>query len=156
MVFHRRKSARLKNYDYTLPGGYFVTICTYQRLPFLGSITAYSMFLSEAGNIANVAWEAIGKQFDNLSLDAWVIMPNHVHGLILINCQAKTGLCQFIAWYKYQTTVQINRLWGTQGKPVWQRSFFDHIIRTPEDIAEIREYILGNPAKWSEDEYNRV
>ncbi len=151
-----RQSPRLKNFNYTVPGGYFVTICTHQRMSILGEIQDFNMVLNDAGRIAELTWDAMAARFDNLTLDARVIMPNHIHGLLFITEQKKRGLNQFIAWYKYQTTVLINRLWGASGQSVWQRSYYDHIIRPSEDIAKYREYILGNPAKWAEDEYNRI
>jgi len=114
------------------------------------------MVHNDAGRCAEDTWDAMANQFDNLILDARVIMPNHIHGFLIITEQKKRGLNQFIAWYKYQTTVLINRLWGTSGQPVWQRSYYDHIVRPSEDIAKFREYILGNPGKWAEDEYNRI
>ena len=153
---HKRTSPRLKNYDYTLPGGYFVTLCSFQRLPIFGEICDYTMALNDVGSLAIQVWDSLPAKYDNIILDARVVMPNHFHGLLIIEEQKNYGLTQFIGWYKYQTTKMINQLWGTWGKQVWQRSFHDSIIRKPEDLVEYREYILGNPAQWAEDEYNRV
>ena len=89
---HKRTSPRLKNYDYTLPGGYFVTICSYQRLPIFGEICDYTMVLNGAGRLAMQVWDSLTAKYDNIILDARVVMPNHFHGLLIIEEQKKAGL----------------------------------------------------------------
>lgn len=108
------------------------------------------------GLIAHNYWRRIPDHFSGVKLDAFVIMPNHVHGIILITEQTGITLGQIVGWYKFQAMQEINRFRNQPGKPVWQRGYYEHIIRKSEDIGEIRKYILGNPAKWNEDEYNKM
>ncbi|MFH1855730.1 MAG: transposase [Candidatus Omnitrophota bacterium] len=105
---------------------------------------------------------------NEIKLDNYVIMPNHIHAIIIIQriltggwpaaptdkINRKQTLSSFVAGFKSAATKRINALRGTPKQPVWQRSFYDHVIRNDESLNEIREYIVNNPAKWDEDEYN--
>jgi REP element-mobilizing transposase RayT len=127
----RINSYRLSGYDYSQPGVYFVTICTSSRQKFFGEIADCQMRLNMAGIFAERCWQEIPKHFSTVELDEFVIMPNHIHGLIIINHE------------------------NTQIKTVWQRNFFDHIVRDESELNRIRLYIQQNPSKWPSDRQNK-
>ncbi|MCL4459777.1 MAG: transposase [Chloroflexi bacterium] len=187
---YRRRSIRLNNYDYSQAGVYFVTICTYNRECLFGEIANSQMELSPIGAIAYQCWCEIPKHFNPVQLDEFIVMPNHIHGIIVITENRRgevtspsgmdgvtnegtgtvplrkpmggTGtvplrkptLGQIVAYYKYQTTKMINRLGNTPGNPVWQRNYYEHVVRNEDDLGKIREYIVNNPLKWEWDEEN--
>jgi putative transposase len=178
---HHRKSVRLKEYDYSNAGAYYVTICVKNKECLLGSIHQGEMVLNEYGNVANKFWEWLSKQYVHVSLDEFIVMPNHLHGIIVINddCRGevsspllktdnyikmggvipplrKRTLGQIIGYFKYQTTKQINIIRNTPGFPIWQRNYYEHVIRNERELNAIREYIIYNPMKWDEDEYNTL
>jgi len=165
MEYHR-KSIRLKNYYYSQSGAYFITICTLQRECLFGDIFEGKMKLSPGGEIAIRYWLEIPKRFDNVRLDESVIMPNHIHGIILIfNVGAihelplqnnlvirrKMLIPKILGYYKMNSAKQINILSGTPGIPFWQRNYYEHIIRNENELNKIREYIINNPSKWELD-----
>jgi len=167
-----RHSLRLKAFDYASAGAYFVTLCAYQRECVFGRIQAGVMRLSVAGEIVRSIWEAIPAQYQHVEIAEFVVMPNHIHGIIVINdpavgarfitpeaiaTQATVG-AQFIApknlgeivrAYKARCTHAIK-----QSRPVWQRNYYEHIIRNEQELAAIREYITNNPLQWDLDEKN--
>jgi putative transposase len=184
---HHRRSMRLRGYDYAQAGAYFVTICTYDRACLLGDIVDGTMRLNDAGQVVQEGWTAIARQYSGIAIDAFVVMPNHIHGIIMIAATGTTGPtgatttpvgAQFIApnpvphsnttnamnraptvgeivrAYKARVTVTINQRRGTRGVPVWQRNFYDHIIRDDEALDRIRQYIVDNPAQWAHDPEN--
>jgi putative transposase len=239
---HHRRSIRLKGYDYTQPGAYFVTMVTKYRECLFGNVSDSTMITNENGSIVQSMWCELPGRFPDIELDEFKVMPNHIHGIIYISetvgarsprpepswvgnpltessgpprpvslgagktnpmslwagktlsesshpsrpgstGTAKTTpiisragkprpyvantppdidsirpptLGQIIAYFKYQTTKQINRIRGTPGAPVWQRNYHDHIIRNMDELARIREYIRNNPLAWEmDDEYPR-
>jgi len=166
-----RRSMRLQGYDYRQSGAYFVTICTYQRQNRFGTVTDGNMVLSQWGEIVNDEWRRTATVRANVELDAYVIMPNHLHGVILIvedtranksaneyqnaNLQNTAGsLGQIIGHFKSIATKRIRSVAATREAPVWQRGFYEHIIRNQESLNEIRAYIISNPGRWSEDSLN--
>ena len=169
---HHRRSIRLKEYDYSRFGAYFVTICTQDRKCFLGTVGNETVELSPMGKIVHEFWFEIPKHFQHVRLDVFVVMPNHVHGILLIgdseggntNADAERGgetpplrrvtLGQVVAYYKYQTSKMINRIRNTAGMPVWQRNYYEHIIRNEKELNQCREYIINNPLKWVLDQEN--
>jgi len=157
MVFPKRKANRLKGYDYSSNGAYFVTICTAERRKILCDIVGDGLPVpKEAGAIAEMCIQEIPFKYPVVRVDNYVIMPNHIHLLLSINAISGTGdpsptLGNIIGWYKYQTTKMINENEKTSGKPVFQRSYHDHVIRSEEDYSKIWNYIVGNPMKWTED-----
>jgi REP-associated tyrosine transposase len=184
---HHRRSIRLKDHDYSSSGAYFVTICTAQRECLLGSIMEEEVHLSGAGSIAVACWNEIASHFSHVALDAFVAMPNHVHGILVIKADvgarsprpgafaseapgtgpsppappgAETaplqvpGLGRMIAYFKYQSAKQINVTRGTPGAPVWQRNYYDHVLRNETDLNATRQYIADNPARWADDPDN--
>jgi REP element-mobilizing transposase RayT len=168
---HHRRSIRLRGYDYAQPGAYFVTVCVRERECVLGNITDGEMVLSDLGKIARDFWAQVPVHFPTISIDTFVVMPNHVHAVIIINdlpCRGavtaplQTGqskidrptLSQIIAYYKYQTTKHINQIHDNAETPFWQRGFYDHIIRNKRELNAIQQYIADNPVKWQLDRDN--
>ena len=175
---NQRKSTRLRGYDYTQAGAYFITICTHTRECLLGEVVNGEMRPNEYGNIANARWNEIPVHFSDVGTDSFVVMPNHIHGIIVLSddCRGgvtppnwvttldKTGtetvplrkrtLGQIVAYFKYQTTKSINQIRSTPGVHVWQRNYYEHVIRNRTDLEEIREYIVNNPLKWDLDREN--
>lgn len=153
---NRRKSLRLPNYDYGQAGGYFITICTKGQEELLSTVGAGHLAgpvvkLTEIGTILETLILQLPQAYPTVTIDKYVIMPNHVHLLIQIaqsgpaGCPAPT-MPKIIGALKSMTTRQA-------GSPVWQRGYYDHIIRDEADHLRIWEYIDTNPAKWEEDEY---
>ncbi|MBX3070459.1 MAG: hypothetical protein KF883_08205 [Thermomicrobiales bacterium] len=171
-----RKSIRLPEFDYRLPGNYFVTICTVRREPLFGSVRAAEMILSPFGEIVESAWHDIPQHHGGVSVDECIIMPNHLHGIVSILTDedgiARLGvqvddapqmhrrnprsgsLGAIVGSFKSASTRNINRSRGTPGAPVWQQNYYEHIIRNERALSEIRTYIAGNPAKWADDPEN--
>jgi len=155
-----------------------VTIGTKDKQYLFGEIVDGEMRLNETGKIVNAVWEQLTTRFSNIELDQSVIMPNHVHGIIVIvgagfprpvkntisdrkpvlgavTAPLQPGsLGQIIAYFKYQSTKQINELYNTPGNRVWQRNYYEHIIRNPNELFETRRYIQENPLKWDLDPEN--
>jgi len=159
---YQRRSIRLKDYDYSQEGAYFVTICTQNHKPLLGEIRNAEMVLNEYGKIVAECWLWLSKQYPHVELDEWVLMPNHMHGIIIL-CRggsrtAPTGiykpLGRLIGAFKTTSTKRINVLHRTPGARVWQRNYYEHVIRNEDDLNEIRQYILDNPVQWDMDENN--
>jgi len=151
---HRRRSIRLAGYDYTHAGVYYVTICVQGRICWLGDVVDGSVRLSSYGVMVDDCWRRIPAHFPNIVLDAWVVMPNHLHGLITVtppppNVPART-LGQLVAWFKYQSTCAVNNQRGGQTQ-LWQRNYYEHIVRDDADLERIRAYITDNPRRWQGD-----
>lgn len=161
---HRRRSIRLKGYDYSSPGTYFVTLCTHQRECLLGTVEDSQPRLSETGRMVQAAWNSLPGRFASVGLDAAVVMPNHVHGILVVTRQRAgtspapasgtvVGTFKSLTTREYLARArQENRTFQT-GK-LWHRNYFEHIIRDEDEMNRIREYIRQNPARWAEDEYN--
>ncbi len=162
---HHRRSIRLDGYDYSQTGCYFVTLCTFNRECQFGEIMNGAMQLNEIGTIAAEEWTKTAEIRNGISLDKWVVMPNHLHGIIAIASPhtslgdrpvAPTGpaansLGAIIANYKATVTRRINRLQDEPSEKLWQRNYWDHVIRNDADLTRIREYIVNNPAQWELD-----
>jgi putative transposase len=176
---HRRRSIRLKDYDYSQGGAYFITVCTRKRENLFGNVTEGQIQLNRYGKVVNDFWDNIPTHFPSVDMDAFVVMPNHVHGIILIHdaCRGgvipptdngmvspsrgevtsplrKISLGQIVAFYKYQTAKLVNQIRNTPGVTIWQRNYHDHIIRDDEHLNKIREYVFENPLKWDLDDEN--
>ncbi len=168
------KSLRVQGYDYSQSGAYFITICTKDKKNYFGKIKNSEMKLSDIGNIVQKYWQEIANQFLFVQLDEFVIMPNHMHGIIIINDDSRdainrvstdnggvTGknnpmlynsISRFIRWYKGRCTFEINKLDNTDF--AWQSRFYDRIIRNDVELNKIREYIQINPREWDNDKNN--
>lgn len=196
----KRKSIRLKGYDYSTPGYYFVTICTNERKCLFGEITDQGMMLNDAGKMIEKWFKEIPNKYAKVFCDAFVVMPNHFHGIIQIvgvdlrvrpetayhnisdlenftnnneiqkqgrhaglplHCQKGPSIPGIIQWFKTMTTndyikgVKQNR-WKPFNGIVWQRNYYEHVIRNEIDLFETREYINNNPKKWEIDRNNPI
>jgi REP element-mobilizing transposase RayT len=170
---HHRRSVRLKGYDYFSTGAYFVTICTWNRDCLFGEIIEGKIELNEYGKVVQQEWMHSGDIRPNVELDEYVIMPNHFHGIVIINAgnicrgmarHAPTGrqfakpiansLSTIIGAFKSAVTKLIKILRKNPGMPVWQRNYFERVIRNEKELFRIREYICFNPVQWDMDEEN--
>jgi REP element-mobilizing transposase RayT len=148
----------LKDYDYSQQGAYFVTICTQERLFFFGEIIETEMQLNEAGEMVQIIWDNLPERFPQLTLDAFVIRPNHVHGILVVNSEdpsdsttaPKLGTIinafKSITTHEYIKGVRESGWKAFPGK-LWQRNYYEEIIRTPATLDKTREYIINNPAQ---------
>jgi len=169
---------RLPGYDYSQAGAYYVTIVTHQRDPLFGEIVNNEMILNDLGNIADQCWRAIPEHFPNVELGAHVIMPNHAHGIIVITnndrgaamlrpyprpydqpeindsphkINVKPGsLGAIVRSFKSAVSYRIRREYNVTG--VWQRNYYEHIIRDEKDLQNKTDYIEANPMLWDEDD----
>jgi len=154
MNLPNRKLQRLSTYNYADNGYYFATICTHNKKYLFGDINN----LNTIGNIAKSELENISAHFEHVKIDKYVIMPNHIHFIVVIESDVRTErsrpfptLSTIIGLYKSGVSKCIHEL--RPDITVWQRSFHDRIIRNEEDYLNIWKYINDNPAKWTEDEY---
>jgi putative transposase len=161
----QRKQTRLAGYDYAQLGWYYITLCTQGGACIFGSVLDGRVVYNDAGTVVETAWQ---RSFDlraELTLDSWVLMPNHVHAVVVIRPTAETetrhsaslkprSLSSFIAGFKGASARAVNNIRRTPGRPVWQRGYYEHVVRTEEALDEIRKYIMGNPLAWWYDKYN--
>ena len=170
---HHRRSIRLRGYDYTSPGAYFVTITTWERGCLFGAVVPTGMVLNDLGDIVASEWRRTAEIRPEIRLDEFVVMPNLMHALIVIRdvgahgrAPLRTGnqpvvptrqprsVGSLIAGFKSAATRRVNEARNTPGVPVWQRNYYERIIRDDEELDRVRQYILDNPAKWNEDPEN--
>jgi REP element-mobilizing transposase RayT len=193
--FHHRRSIRLKEYDYSQAGAYFVTLCVWQKKCLFGTIVDGIMNLNGNGRIVEKEWLNTGAVRPHVDLDEYMVMPNHFHGILVIGnndlvgarrCLAQNAMPQdetmssecgaihgetratqrvaptiksgtmgaIIGQFKSMVTKQINIIRDTAGAPLWQRNYYEHIIRDERELYAVRKYIRYNPQKWDEDEEN--
>ena len=152
MEFPKRKPNRLPDYGYGQNGAYFITICTQDRKPILSTIVGDgSPVPKPIGSIAEEYIRQIPIKYPTVCADKYVIMPDHIHILLRIDCgtgNPSPTLGNVIGWYKYQVTKEANKQGHTAGEKLFQRSYYDHVIRNQRDYDEIWEYIKNNPRKW--------
>ena len=169
---HHRRSIRLKGYDYSQAGLYFVTICTHNREMVCGDIINNEIVLNEYGKMVDYAWNDLPNHNHQIQLDDYVIMPNHIHGIIIINDvganfvgagsepapttmnRKQHGLSEITRQFKTFSARRINKIRQSTGTPVWQRNYYEHVIRNQKDLNRIRKYIIENPLKWDLDKEN--
>lgn len=154
-TYQIRKLLRLEGFDYSQGGAYFVTICAYNKKCIFGHIVDAHMRLNDLGMLVNDVWKQLPKTYLFVSLDNWVIMPNHLHGIIWLkeDCPEKTNLSVIISSFKANSTLQARK--GLhQRVNLWQRGFYEHIIRNENDLLRIRQYIEDNPVQWAFDQEN--
>lgn len=164
-AIHHRRSIRLPGYDYAQAGAYFVTICTHDRELPLGDVVDGELQMSNLGCIADQAWCWLAGQYAYVRLDAHIVMPNHLHAILWIveeptppsrhSAAKHKPLGRLLGAFKTVSTAWANRLQGTAGDPLWQRNYYEHIIRTERALEAIRRYIVENPLRWDVDRYNR-
>ncbi|WP_019498091.1 transposase [Pseudanabaena sp. PCC 6802] len=179
---HHRRSIRLKGYDYSAAGSYFITICTHQRECLFGEISNGEMHLNQYGQIIAEEWQRSSVIRQEIELDLWAIMPNHFHGIVIItdnvgangrlpllpppmqsdpsslpdrtfarSSMQPKSLSSLIAGFKSATTKHINIARNSPSSPVWQRNYYEHIIRDETSCQKIRQYIQTNPIAWEID-----
>ena len=186
IMLPQRRALRLRNYDYSWPGAYYVTIVTQQREPLFGAIANDEVQLNAAGQMIEQWWQELLQKFPQIELDASIIMPNHLHGIIVIPSVgvdlrvgpqtqvdpqtpigSQTGehtgspLPTIMQWFKTMTTNAYIRGVKEFGWPafpgkLWHRSFYEHVVRDEVDLNRIREYIANNPLNWLNDTENPV
>lgn len=145
---HHRRSIRLPAYDYAAFGYYFVTICTHER----------EMIFADPAISETVqsTWDSLAKRFATIELDEFVVMPNHVHGVVLL--QARPGpaptLGKVIRAFKSISAIAVNRFLDRHERSVWQRNYYERIIRLDRELESVREYIRNNPLGWDVDPEN--
>ncbi|MFZ5433547.1 MAG: transposase [Calditrichota bacterium] len=161
--FH--KNVRLPTYDYSTPGYYFVTIVVAHRRACLGNIDGETMILSPMGEIVKQGWLWLAKQYPFVRLDEYVIMPNHLHGILqIVECgsgcggvnesAARLSMGRLVAAFKTVTTREINRFESASGRKFWQDDFYEHVVRNDHDLRAIQEYVRNNPLQWMLDQEN--
>jgi putative transposase len=182
-----RQSIRLKSHDYSQAGAYFITVCTDDKQKIFGSVVNNEVQLNTFGLIVAEEWEMTGQLRGNVSLDTYIIMPNHFHAVLFLGDQEKNltkneqslssaqvidsdsalhagrfnpnpsvygrptrgSLSTIVGSFKSAATKRINRMRGTPGGVIWQRGFYERIIRSDEALYRIRKYIQDNPRRWS-------
>ncbi|EAT58672.1 transposase [Chlorobium ferrooxidans] len=160
-----RRSIRLSGYDYSRSGAYFITICTHNRFSLFGQITDGEMHLNDSGRMIERCWNEIPVHFPHVELDAFVVMPNHVHGIVAIadspNPPRKPPITpiqpsgtsktigSIVRGFKIGVTTWMRQ--NTNVHDVWQRNYWERIIRNEPELNRIREYILNNPVNWDSD-----
>lgn len=182
---HHRRSLRLSGYDYARQGAYFVTVCTYGRQFLLGEVDGTEVALSSCGSIVEACWRALPQHFA-VELDSFVVMPNHIHGILFINDSSdpkegkafapskgsrarneranasplpcwrgtRTGsLAAIVQNFKSVSTRKINQSRGVYTR-LWQRNYYERVVRDEDELNVIRQYVLDNPGKWESDENN--
>jgi putative transposase len=174
---YRIKTTRLKHYNYSQNGYYFVTICTKDEKKYFGDVENEKMVLNKIGEIVRQYWKEIPKHFGFIDIDEFVVMPNHMHGIIIINDNPRkkdainrvstfsggiTGvknpmlsesLSRIVRWFKGRCSFEIGKMYDKSFFK-WQTLFYDRIIRDEKELYNIRQYIVNNPIKWQYDEYH--
>lgn len=179
---HHRRSIRLEGYAYTLPGVYFVTMISYRRVCIFGEIVKGMVELSLVGDLVKNCWLSIPNHFESTNLDEYVLMPNHLHGIIFINESRGKGkafakdnidnddpllanalplrqvgtqsgsLNAIVQNFKSVSTRLVNKSYFKPGNKIWQRNYYERIIRNERELNAIRQYICDNPLNWERDE----
>jgi len=171
-----RRSVRLRGFDYRSVGAYFITICTYRRACIFAEIVNDATVLSVAGEVVESGWRAIPRFSPDVGLDLFVVMPNHVHGILVLgegfrekhSPEANASplhrfrpkgtqggsISAIVQTFKATTTRRVRSLPGLMGLRLWQRGFYDHVIRDDEELNRLRYYIEENPLRWGLDEEN--
>ena len=174
LAMPQRKATRLGEHDYSRQGYYFVTVCARSRRSAFGEIEGGKMCLNALGALTEERWREIPGHFPDAGLDEFIVMPNHIHGIVIIgeaNCsgrgaymrplqserrdadRSKMRLSRIMQGFKASVTRTSRKRWNDRAFG-WQRSFYDHIIRSDAELNRVREYIRNNPLKWAFDRYN--
>jgi len=186
-TIHRRRGLRLKGYDYTMAGAYFVTICTQDRACLFGDVVAGAMCLNEAGQMVAALWDGIAARFSSVEIDQFVVMPNHLHGILVLPDAGTSGattrgtttrvaptvvgaslvgapvtgarLGDVVGAFKSLATIGYIDGVKANGWPefrgrLWQRNYYEHIIRDETALNRVRRYVDDNPARWESDDEN--
>jgi REP element-mobilizing transposase RayT len=159
----RRRDTRLPGWNYQMPGPYAVTICTHHRRQLLGEVHDARMVTNVIGRMVDEVWHASSSQFPTITLDAFVVMPNHVHAIVLLDADdiaRNPELGAGIQWFKTITTIRYTNGVREQGWPPfdgrsWQRNYYEHFVRDDRDLDRCRAYVEANPGRWAEDPDNQ-
>jgi putative transposase len=180
-----RRSTRLPEFDYSQPGAYFVTLVTSRRECLFGEIRNSMMYLSEAGKIVLGVWNFLPTRYSMVALGTAVVMPNHFHGIMVINefpvgaihqsegaihesplresppqerriQRRRMTLPLMIGYFKMNSAKQINKLLNSSGIPIWQRNYYEHIVRNDDERNRIHQYIESNIDNWEDDDENPI
>ena len=170
-----RQSIRLREYDYAQAGAYFITICTHNSVNLFGSVVAGlqpalsgEMQVNTFGKVVQTCWEELPAHYPHVQLDAFVVMPNHVHGIVVLvedsvgegskpalaTTRKRHGLPEIVRAFKTFSARRINQLYNSLGTPVWQRNYYEHVIRDLSALNRVQEYIHTNPLRWDMDREN--
>jgi putative transposase len=163
-IYPQRRDIRLHSYNYSWQGAYFVTICTHDKQSLFGNIIEGTMKLNSCGAIADSVWKAIPLHYPEVNNNVFIIMPNHIHGIIIIQNAKRAGqrpaptkghpLSEIVRAFKSYTSREINERSSYPGTKVWQRGYYEHVIRNEEEYTRIGDYILFNTARWETDREN--
>ena len=152
---HNRQSIRLKGYDYSNSGAYFITLCIQDREKLLSNISNSIVELTLAGNMIEKWWLELINKYSNIDLDEYVIMPDHFHGIVWINnYETEISIPTILKWFKAMSTNEYIRNvkennWKPFNKKLWQRNYYEHIIRNEKSLKNIRQYIQNNPLTYN-------
>ena len=156
----------MAGYDYSQCGAYFVTICVYNRKRLLGNIMGEKIELNEIGVMVKHAWECLPQHYPYVSIGEFVVMPNHFHGILLIaddlggsetilggsrTAPTRKSVGRLVGMFKTVTSKRFNEMRYSSGEKIWQRNFYEHIIRDDDDYMRILWYIQANPSNWRND-----
>ena len=150
-LLNERKSIRLSNYDYSQNGLYYLTICTKNRECIFGEIKNSKIILSKFGKIADNCWSEIPQHFSQVSLHEYVIMPNHIHGIIEINVVGAKHLSPSNCLEKTNQKCGTSQTIGSIVRGLKKRNYYEHIINSEIDYLKTVNYIIENPLKWNND-----
>jgi putative transposase len=151
----RRRSLRLPGYDYSQAGAYFITICTHNRIMLFGEVINDDVRLNEFGMLVKHTWDNLPTHYDGIELDAFIVMPNHVHGIIILadEPEMRRSIPEIVRGLKTFSARNVNERGGRRGA-LWQRGYYEHVIRNAQALNRIRDYIAHNPARWADDPDN--
>jgi putative transposase len=151
----RRRSLRLPGYDYSQAGAYFVTACTQNRVVLFGEVIDGDVRLNEMGTIVQQIWDDLPTHYHGIDLDAFIVMPNHVHGIIILADESarRHAIPEIVRGFKTFSARRVNERAGKSGV-LWQRGYYEHVIRNEKALDRIRAYIANNPARWADDPEN--
>jgi len=168
-TFHRR-SIRLPEYDYTQPGYYFLTLVTYHRINRFGAIDSTGMTINAIGKMVQNEWKRLPQRFPGVELDAFVVMPNHFHGVLCITADSakldsaqsierfghpvKASIPTIVRSFKAAVTLRSRRMLGDPDAQIWQGNYYERVIRNERGLLAARLYIQENPMNWAEDQEN--
>ena len=160
---HHRRSVRMSRWDYASGGYYFVTVCTHQRDCLFGSVVEGEMALSPLGRAVDTLWHRNLQRSDPAELDVMQVMPNHLHAILILTGTDEDEPAEGAPKYRSGTlgaiignlkgvcARRINTIRHTPGAPVWQSSYWEHVVRSERELDAVRTYIVSNPATWSDD-----
>lgn len=166
MELRSRRSMRLKKYDYSQSGSYYITLCVKNRLCLFGEIRNQEMQLNDLGKTITQCWDWLQQQYKYVHVAEYIVMPDHTHAIIAINAYPggsrtaptdhgrSKSLGRLVGAFKTVSTKKINALRQTPGFDLWQRNYYEHVVRDETELHELRRYIRENPIKWDIDPEN--